>query len=219
MVNREDNSLEFTPVLVKTCVGSTTSQPDTDQKPTELSKNAESKKVPPLFWSSRVFQKIGGEVRWNACVILRNIQDKLADIISPYDRRFGTPFNGSVMPVDAGIYFGPISTKDKKPSSSTSYKDGSTNFHRIRDEFWRSLDRRHDHRGLARHREQRRVRSSRQEIQVQRSRNQEIARSTFISLRRWLPETGRSRTTSNLKPPGSRELRRGGGRTLHFWAR
>ena len=39
----------------------------------------------------------------------------------------------------------------------------------------KSLDRRLDHRGLARHREQRRVRSLRQEIQVQRNRNRETA--------------------------------------------
>ena len=50
---------------------------------------------------------------------------------------------------------------------------------------------------------------SRQEIQVQRSRNQEIAGSIRLSLRRWFSKTRRSRGTSNLTPPESRELRRG----------
>ena len=50
---------------------------------------------------------------------------------------------------------------------------------------------------------------SRQEIQVQRSRNQEIAGSIRLSLRRWFSKTRRSRGPSNLTPPESRELRRG----------
>ena len=49
----------------------------------------------------------------------------------------------------------------------------------------------------------------RQEIQVQRSRNQEIAGSIRLSLRRWLRKTRRSRGTSNLMPSESRGLRRG----------
>ena len=46
-------------------------------------------------------------------------------------------------------------------------------------------------------------------IQVQRSGSQEIAGSIRISLRSWLPKTRRSRRTSNLTPPESREIRRG----------
>ena len=57
--------------LVKTCVGITTSQTHTDQKPTELPNTqfAGSHKVPLLFWFSQVFQKSGGEKQWNASVI------------------------------------------------------------------------------------------------------------------------------------------------------
>ena len=78
-----DSSLEFTRAfdrkgssqVVKTYVGITTSQLHTDQKPTELPKRqfAGSKKVPLLFWYSKVFQKV---VRICLCY-LRNIQDKL----------------------------------------------------------------------------------------------------------------------------------------------
>ena len=57
--------------LVKTHIGITRSQHQTDQKPTELSKTqfTGSKKVPLLFWISRVCKKSGGDKRWNAYVI------------------------------------------------------------------------------------------------------------------------------------------------------
>ena len=57
--------------LVKTNVGITTRQPQTDQRPTGLVKTkfARSKKVLLLFWFSRVFQKSGGEEQWIASVI------------------------------------------------------------------------------------------------------------------------------------------------------
>ena len=54
-------------VLVKTCIGITTSQPNksthTDEKPTELprTQSAEEKKVLLHFWFSLVLQKCGGE--------------------------------------------------------------------------------------------------------------------------------------------------------------
>ena len=41
---------------------------------------------------------------------LRNIQDKLEDGKSPYEARFGTPFDGPVIPLGVDIF--PISTKD-----------------------------------------------------------------------------------------------------------
>ena len=43
----------------------------------------------------------------------RKVQDKLADIKSPYGRIFGTPFGGPVIVFGAAKYFTPISTKDK----------------------------------------------------------------------------------------------------------
>ena len=96
----------------------------------------------------------------------------------------------------------------QKSSSSIWYTCASWNIHRIVSEFWRMLDRRLDHRGLARHGEQRRVQGPRQKIHVQRSWNQEIAGSIRISWRRWFLGTRRSRTTSNPTPPGSREIGR-----------
>ena len=44
---------------------------------------------------------------------LRDIQDRLADIKSPCEKRSGTPCDGPVTPFGAEICSGPISTKDK----------------------------------------------------------------------------------------------------------
>ena len=43
---------------------------------------------------------------------LRNIQDLLSDGKTPYDRRFGMPFNRPVMPFGALVEYHPVSAKD-----------------------------------------------------------------------------------------------------------
>ena len=43
---------------------------------------------------------------------LRNIQDLLSDGKTPYERRFGMPFNGPVIPFGAMVEYHPISAKD-----------------------------------------------------------------------------------------------------------
>ena len=43
---------------------------------------------------------------------LRNIQDPLSDWKTPYERRFGQPFNGPVFPFGAMVEYHPISGKD-----------------------------------------------------------------------------------------------------------
>ena len=152
---------------MQTYVGITTSQPHTDQKPMEMSKTqfAGLKLVPLHFWFSRSSCKVVGEAMECFC-FLRNIQDKLPDRQSPHERRFEPPFDCPVIP------FGPFFSKKsnlyerQKSCSSIWYNDASRNLHRVHAEFWRRLDQRLGHRGLARHREQRRVRSSRQEVQV-----------------------------------------------------
>ena len=44
---------------------------------------------------------------------LRNIQDLLSDGKTPYERRFGMPFNGPVIPFGAMVECHPISAKDR----------------------------------------------------------------------------------------------------------
>ena len=43
---------------------------------------------------------------------LRNMQDLLSDGKTPYERRFGVPFNGPVIPFGAMVEYHPISAKD-----------------------------------------------------------------------------------------------------------
>ena len=43
---------------------------------------------------------------------LRNIQDLLSDGKTPYERRFGMPFNGPEIPFGAMVEYHPISAKD-----------------------------------------------------------------------------------------------------------
>ena len=56
------------------------------------------------------------EKRWADSVecycYLRNIQDLLSDGKTPYERRFGMPFNGPVIPFGAMVEYHPISAKD-----------------------------------------------------------------------------------------------------------
>ena len=46
------------------------------------------------------------------CCHLRNIQDLLSDGKTPYERRFGMPLNGPVMPFGAMVECHPTSAKD-----------------------------------------------------------------------------------------------------------
>ena len=43
---------------------------------------------------------------------LRNIQDLLSDGKTPYEKRFGVPFNGPVIPFGAMVEYHPISAQD-----------------------------------------------------------------------------------------------------------
>ena len=43
---------------------------------------------------------------------LRNIQDLLSDGKRPYERRFGMPFNGPLIPFGAMVEYHPVSAKD-----------------------------------------------------------------------------------------------------------
>ena len=47
------------------------------------------------------------------CCYLRNIQDFLSDGKTPYERRFGIPFDGPVIPFGAMVEYHPISAKDQ----------------------------------------------------------------------------------------------------------
>ena len=67
--------------------------------------------------TSAVLLQPGLDEKWWAdsmecCTYLRNIQDLLSDGKTPYERRFGMPFNGPVIPFGAMVEHHPISVKD-----------------------------------------------------------------------------------------------------------
>ena len=47
------------------------------------------------------------------CCYLRNIQDLLSDEKTPYERRFGMPFNGPVILFGAMVEYHPVLAKDQ----------------------------------------------------------------------------------------------------------
>ena len=42
--------------------------------------------------------KNGGRIPWNVSASLRNTQDLLSDGKTPYERRFGAPYKGPIIP-------------------------------------------------------------------------------------------------------------------------
>ena len=48
-----------------------------------------------------------------SCCYLRNVQDLLSGAKTPYERRFGEPFKGPVIPFGSMVEYHPISAKDQ----------------------------------------------------------------------------------------------------------
>ena len=44
---------------------------------------------------------------------LRNVTDLLSDGKTPYERRFGQPFKGTIIPFDSSVEYHPITAKDQ----------------------------------------------------------------------------------------------------------
>ena len=68
--------------------------------------------------TSAVLLQLGLDEKWWADSIechcyLRNIQDLLSDGKTPYERRFGEPFKGPIIPFGSMIEYHPISAKDQ----------------------------------------------------------------------------------------------------------
>ena len=56
--------------------------------------------------------KNGGQIPWRVTAICETSQDLLSDGKTPYERRFGEPFKGPIVPFGAMIEYRPISAKD-----------------------------------------------------------------------------------------------------------
>ena len=57
--------------------------------------------------------KIGGQIPWNATPVWRNIQDLLSDGKTSYERRFGKPLKGPIIPFRSLVEYYPITAKDQ----------------------------------------------------------------------------------------------------------
>ena len=47
------------------------------------------------------------------CIYLRNVQDLLSDVKNPYERRFGKPFKGPIIPFGSLVEYHPTTAKDQ----------------------------------------------------------------------------------------------------------
>ena len=68
--------------------------------------------------TSEVLLQSGLDEKWWAdsmecCTYLRNVTDLLSDGKTPYERRFGEPFKGPIIPFGSLVEYYPISAKDQ----------------------------------------------------------------------------------------------------------
>ena len=88
-------------------------QHHTDRKQMGLLKEqcAESKKVPLRYCCNRVWMKVGGQILWNVTPICEMLQISYL-MGKPYERRFGQPFKGPIVPFGSLVEYYLISAKD-----------------------------------------------------------------------------------------------------------
>ena len=55
--------------------------------------------------------KVGGRIPWNVTPVCETFTDLLSD--GPYERRFGQPFKGPIIPFGSLVEYHPITTKDQ----------------------------------------------------------------------------------------------------------
>ena len=57
--------------------------------------------------------KVGGQILWNATLLCETSQIFFSDGKTPYERRFGKPFKGPIIPFGSLVEYHPISAKDQ----------------------------------------------------------------------------------------------------------
>ena len=99
---------------VKIFPGIIVRQHHADQKQMGLlrGQSAEWKKVRLQYCCNQVWMKIGGQILCNV-TLLRNVTDKLSDGKTPYERRFGQPLKGPIIPFGSLVENYPTSAKDQ----------------------------------------------------------------------------------------------------------
>ena len=109
-----DNSLEF----VKACEDISWNRCTSTPHRSETNGTAERAVRRVKEGTSAVLLQSGLDEKWWAdsmeCYCyLRNIQDLLSDGKTPYERRFGEPFKGTIIPFGSLVEYYPISAKDQ----------------------------------------------------------------------------------------------------------
>ena len=67
--------------------------------------------------------KVGGQILWNVTPYLRNVTDLLPDGKTPFERRFGQPFEGPIIPFGSLVEYHPITVKDQSRIHHFGKKD------------------------------------------------------------------------------------------------
>ena len=57
--------------------------------------------------------KVGGQIPWNVIPICETSQIYLSDGKTPYERRFGQPFKGPIIPFGSLVEYHPVTAKDQ----------------------------------------------------------------------------------------------------------
>ena len=101
--------------LVKIFPGISVRRHHTDQKHMGLLEEqcAEQKKAPLLYCCNQVWMKSWWSDSMECYTYLRSIQDLLSDGKTPYERRFGEPFKGPIIPFGSLVEYYTISAKDQ----------------------------------------------------------------------------------------------------------
>ena len=109
-----DNSLELAN-HVKTYLGIIVRQHRTDRKPMGLLREqcAESRKGHPRHCCNEVLVKVGGQILWKVTPICETSQIYYLMGRPPYERRFGKPFKGPIIPFGSLVEYYPITAKDQ----------------------------------------------------------------------------------------------------------
>ena len=66
--------------------------------------------------------KIGGQIPWNVTPICETFTDLLSDGKTPYERRFGEPFKGPIIPFGSLVEYYPITAKTSQESINLERK-------------------------------------------------------------------------------------------------
>ena len=64
------------------------------------------------YCSNPAWTKRGGLIPWNVTVICKSVEEFLSSGTTPYERRFGEPFSGPIIPC-GWIEYHPLSAEDQ----------------------------------------------------------------------------------------------------------